>query len=156
MPEIGVFTHKQGTAPTIAYLTDLIRRRIRPGGVERSAPEEAALAFLYLVVGGPASMTAWGIALDKAEIDKHTRYCVRLFLHGLLHSSPESATRTNRGVRRGARQRSATSCRKPMQLRTTPTGCRTLEEENRRLKVTPGGVHARNRRSSRDPSRHRR
>src|SRR4029453_496025 len=85
MPEIGAFTHTQGTAPTIAYLADLFRRRIRPGGMSVPAPDEAGLAFLYLVVGGPASMTAWGITLDKEEIEKHTRYCVRLFLHGLLH-----------------------------------------------------------------------
>ena len=35
-------------------------------------------------------MTAWGIVLAEKEIDKHTRYCVHLFLHGLLH--PEQGT----------------------------------------------------------------
>ena len=92
MPEIGSFTSTRGTAPTIAYLTDLIRRRVRPGGIEVPDAEEAAKAFLYLVVGGPASMVAWGVALDEKEVDAHTRYCVHLFLHGLLHAERESAS----------------------------------------------------------------
>lgn len=89
MPEIGVFTLQQGTERTIAYLADLFRRRIRPGGAELPNAQDAATAFLYLVVGGPASMTAWGVVLDEAAIDRHTRYSVRLFLHGLL---PEDAS----------------------------------------------------------------
>lgn len=130
MPEIGAFTHTQGTAPTIAYLADLIRRRIRPNGVAVTDPEEAAFAFIYLVVGGPASMTAWGVALDKSKVDKHTRYCVRLFVHGLLHSQPQVAT----DARRGARKQAAA----PLQIgavSSDPDKVKTLEEENRRLKL---------------------
>jgi TetR/AcrR family transcriptional repressor of mexJK operon len=125
MPEIGAFAYRQGTEPTIAYLADLIRRRIRPEGIEVADPEEAAMAFLYLVVGGPASMTAWGIVLAETAIDRHTRYCVRLFLHGLLH--PEQR-------QRGARKQLAHS----QQIDVTAQysrQLRTLEEENRRLKV---------------------
>ena len=134
MPEIGAFTHKQGTAPTIAYLTDLIRRRIRPGGIDVARAQEAAIAFLYLVVGGPASMTAWGIALEKAEIDTHTRYCVRLFLHGLLHSQSEVAPVQALDGRRGSRKQTAP----PLTVAATayePDKVKTLEEENRRLKL---------------------
>jgi TetR/AcrR family transcriptional repressor of mexJK operon len=139
MPEIGVFTYKQGTEPTISYLTDLIRRRIRPEGVEVSDPEEAAMAFLYLVVGGPASMTAWGIVLDELAIDQHTRYCVHLFLHGLLHPQPKianmaasatAAAMPRRGVRKpGAPPQTSDSTAQDAQKLTV------LEEENRRLKV---------------------
>lgn len=84
LPEIGAYTTQQGTEPTLAFLTDLFRRRIRPDGVEMPNPEEAALAFLHLVVGGPANMAAWGVALDEAAIDRQTRYGVRVFLYGLL------------------------------------------------------------------------
>jgi AcrR family transcriptional regulator len=85
MPEIGVYTNTQGTGPTIAYLADLFRRRIAPSdGRELADAEEAALAFLYLVVCGPPMMTVWGMSLDEATIDRHTRYCVDLFLNGLL------------------------------------------------------------------------
>jgi TetR/AcrR family transcriptional repressor of mexJK operon len=90
LPEIGAYALQQGTERTIAYLADLFRRRIRPADVEMFDPEEAALGFLYLVVGGPASMTAWGLVLDEAAIDKHTRDCVRLFLHGLLPRKQEA------------------------------------------------------------------
>jgi TetR/AcrR family transcriptional regulator, mexJK operon transcriptional repressor len=83
MPEIGVYTYQNGTARTIAYLADLFRRRVDlPVGLED--PEEAAIAFMYLVVSGPPTMTAWGMTLDQDAIDRHTRYCVHLFLHGLL------------------------------------------------------------------------
>lgn len=83
MPEIGAYTTQRGTEPTIAYLADLIQRRI-PFRSDIANPEEAAFAFLYLVACGPATMAAWGLILDKAAIDRHTQYCVRLFLYGLL------------------------------------------------------------------------
>ena len=51
------------------------------------------MGFLYLVVGGPASSTAWGMVLEKSQIDKHTRDCVRLFLHGLLPRERGGASR---------------------------------------------------------------
>src|SRR6185437_177400 len=89
LPEIGAFSYTQGTAPTIAYLADLIRRRSRADGMEVSDPEEAAMAFLHLVVGGPASITAWGVTLSESAIDKYTEYAVRLYLHGLRHLGQE-------------------------------------------------------------------
>jgi TetR/AcrR family transcriptional repressor of mexJK operon len=132
MPEIGQFTYKQGTAPTIAYLTDLIRRRIRPAGSEVPNPQEAAVAFLYLVVGGPASMTAWGIVLDQADIDRHTRYCVRLFLHGLLHLSQASAATQAHATGGTARKRNAPSS---VAAPHDADKLTALEAENRRLKI---------------------
>ena len=84
MPEIGAYTHQQGTGPTLDYLADLFTRRVRPVRGEPLDAPAAALAFLYLVVGGPASLTAWGVAIDETKISSHTRYCVRIFLHGLL------------------------------------------------------------------------
>jgi TetR/AcrR family transcriptional regulator, mexJK operon transcriptional repressor len=83
MPEIGAYTTENGTAPTIAYLADLIQRRI-PFRSDVADAQEAAFAFLYLVACGPATMAAWGVVLDNAAIDRHTQYCVRLFLYGLL------------------------------------------------------------------------
>jgi TetR/AcrR family transcriptional regulator, mexJK operon transcriptional repressor len=91
MPEIGAYTHQNGTAPTIAYLADLIQRRI-PHRSEIADSQEAAFAFLYLVACGPATMAAWGVVLDSAAIDRHTQYCVRLFLYGLLPREVSVAT----------------------------------------------------------------
>lgn len=118
LPEIGVYTYKQGTDRTIAYLADLFRRRIPAGSPQIIDPEEAALGFLYLVVGGPASATAWGMVLEKSQIDKHTEDCVRLFLRGLL-------PRNLANVDAGTQKHGAADAQK-IQL---------LEEENRRLKV---------------------
>jgi TetR/AcrR family transcriptional regulator, mexJK operon transcriptional repressor len=116
LPEIGAFSYTQGTSPTIAYLVDFIRRRVLSEGIEIVNPEESAMAFLHLVVGGPANMTAWGLALSDKAIDLHTRYAVHLFLHGLLHR--ESAMT----LPPGGEARSS-------------YGWAALEEENRRLKL---------------------
>jgi TetR/AcrR family transcriptional regulator, mexJK operon transcriptional repressor len=94
MPEIGAYTTQNGTEPTIAYLADLIQRRI-PYRSDIANPQEAAFAFLYLVACGPATMAAWGIVLDDAAIDRHTQYCVRLFLYGLLPRDGGTATSAN-------------------------------------------------------------
>lgn len=84
MPEIAAANTRMGTEPTLAYLADLFRRRLLPEDAPAPEADEAALAFLHLVVGGPASTAAWGVAFDGESIDRHTRYCVRLFLHGAL------------------------------------------------------------------------
>ena len=86
MPEIAAYNTRMGTEPTLAYLADLFRRRLLPADAPEPEADEAALAFLHLVVGGPASTAAWGVKLSDEAIDRHTRYCVRLFLHGALPS----------------------------------------------------------------------
>jgi AcrR family transcriptional regulator len=105
MPEIGAFTVRAGTAPTVGYLADLFRGHLGAEGSDFPDPEQAAAAFLYLVVGTPASQWAWGVTMDEAAIDRHTRHSVRLFLHGFL-------------PRQG----------------TPDDGAETLEDENRRLR----------------------
>lgn len=85
MPEIGVYTLRHGTEPTVAFLADLLRRRLPAGHPAITDAEDAAYAFLHLVAGGPASMMAWGLELSEDQITRHTGYNVRLFLHGLLH-----------------------------------------------------------------------
>jgi TetR/AcrR family transcriptional regulator, mexJK operon transcriptional repressor len=84
MPEIAAYNTRMGTEPTLAYLADLFRRRLLPADAPEPESDEAALAFLHLIVGGPASTAAWGVELIDEAIERHTRYCVRLFLHGAL------------------------------------------------------------------------
>lgn len=84
MPEIGAFTNEQGTRRTLEYLSDLFLRRINHEKGHVIDANKAALAFLNLVVGTPANFTVWGVGFDKKSIARHTRYCVRLFLYGLL------------------------------------------------------------------------
>ena len=84
MPEIAAFNVRKGTEPTLAYLADLFRRRLAPDGMAASEAADAAEAFLDLVVGGQANLAARGVALDDADVERHTRYTVGLFLHGVM------------------------------------------------------------------------
>jgi TetR/AcrR family transcriptional regulator, mexJK operon transcriptional repressor len=120
-PEIGAFTCKNGTEPTLAYLRDLIRRRIRPNGAELPKLDEAALAFMDIVVLGPASLTAWGIALEGKAVAEHTGYCVHLFLNGVL--AQDAST--------GSARRGSTAASQAVY----GTQLQTLQEENRQLKI---------------------
>jgi len=83
MPEVAAFNVQKGTEPTLAYLGDLFRRRLGHGGTDMPESADAAEAFLDLVVGGPANAAARGVVLDADAIERHTRYCVGLFLHGV-------------------------------------------------------------------------
>jgi len=125
MPEIGAYTTQNGTAPTIAYLADLMQRRI-PFRSDVADPQEAAFAFLYLVACGPATMAAWGVVLDNAAIDRHTQYCVRLFLYGLLPRE------TSAGALRSAHAGEQSGATLPES--NVPRSLQALETENRRLK----------------------
>jgi TetR/AcrR family transcriptional repressor of mexJK operon len=123
MPEIGAYTTQRGTEPTIAYLADLIQRRI-PFRSDIANPQEAAFAFLYLVACGPATMAAWGLILDKSAIDRHTQYCVRLFLYGLL---PRTSGGNGESAHAGAPEPGTIGLSRSQHLEA-------LETENRRLK----------------------
>jgi AcrR family transcriptional regulator len=121
MPEIGAYTNREGTGRTLAYLADLFRRRLRPHGGVLPDADQAALAFLHLVVAGPPTMTVWGMEFDKASTDRHTRYAVDLFLHGLLErTAPADAAPSAPDEAEGAEG--------------APADLRSLEDENRRLR----------------------
>lgn len=81
MPDVGAFSVKLGTEPTLTYLGELFRSHLALGVPES---EEAALAFLHLAIGGSGNSAAWGVIGDAESVERHTCYCVRLFLHGLL------------------------------------------------------------------------
>jgi TetR/AcrR family transcriptional repressor of mexJK operon len=89
MPEISMYNVRHGTEPTLAYLADLFRRRLG-GGNPAGDSESAAQAFLNLVVGGVANNAAWGSTIEPHEADRHVRFSVRLFLHGLLAAQGDS------------------------------------------------------------------
>lgn len=107
MPEIGAFNFEQGTGPTIAYLADLLYRRAGLAD-DSSDARDAGEAFLNLITGGPALSAAWGVATDQAVVERHTRYSVRLFLHGLL---PQVAGVSDEAVREENRRLKAVLAR---------------------------------------------
>jgi len=135
VPEIGAYTYQRGTERTIDYLADLFHRRLTTSGAGIQDWNEAAIAFLYLVVGGPPTMTVWGMALDDETIDKHTCYCVRLFLYGLLPR--EDAPPRKDGFRQDTPQLESAGLSAPAAeviFRDEPRSLRELQDENRRLK----------------------
>jgi AcrR family transcriptional regulator len=100
MPEIGAYNVAQGTQPTIDYLAGLFRRRFDGTAMTEAASLHAGQAYLNLVVGGPALTAAWGVPFDMVEIDRQTRYSVRLFLHGLLAGQGEDTDHVDAENRR--------------------------------------------------------
>lgn len=82
LPELGASALTQATEEMLAYIADLLTRRLKPAGAP-SDVDCAARAFLYLVAGGPASLRVWGAAPEDAQIDRHVGYCVGVFLRGL-------------------------------------------------------------------------
>lgn len=81
MPGLGPFTSQLGTEPTLAFLTELLTRRLPALGP--SEARAAAIAFLQLIVGGVATNAAWGVQLEPVEIARQTAFNVDLFLNGI-------------------------------------------------------------------------
>lgn len=110
MPEIAQENVRLGTEPTLAYLSDLFGRHLggtagQFAGVDSGADSgadsgDAAQAFLSLVVGGPASNAAWGMRLDPSLVERHVRYSVHLFLHGVLDRAPTGSAQDEGAERR--------------------------------------------------------
>lgn len=83
MPDIGAFSVRVGTEPTIAYLTDLFLRHLGPAGLGAAEARLAASAFLNLVVGGPANAAAWGVETPPEDVAAYTRFSIGVMLNGL-------------------------------------------------------------------------
>ena len=81
-PEIAQYLWEQTAQPTIGYLTGLLRERLRPGQAVPDA-EDAAAAFLILVVEGSVQLAVWGKMPDD-EFDRQIAYRTRLFLNGAI------------------------------------------------------------------------
>lgn len=77
MPEIGAYLAERTERVALAYLTGLFRRRLA-----LAAPEDAALAFMLLVVDGAFQARVWH-GVDDAELARQVTYRTRLFLSGV-------------------------------------------------------------------------
>ncbi|CAN7623005.1 TetR/AcrR family transcriptional regulator [Phenylobacterium sp. LjRoot225] len=82
-PEIFTHAHDQGSRPTLEYLADFLRRRMKAGDVCVDDPETAATAFLSMVVGGPIRGIVLGGPVDAAALEARIKFCVKLFLNGV-------------------------------------------------------------------------
>ncbi len=77
MPEIGAYLAERTERVSLAYLTELFRRKLT-----LSSAEDAALAFMLLVVDGAFQARVWHGAND-AELERQVSYRVRLFVKGV-------------------------------------------------------------------------
>jgi AcrR family transcriptional regulator len=76
LPEIAAYLWERTAQVALSYLADLFRRRLS----ERTA-DDAALAFLLLVVEGSFQTRVWHRMSDE-EFDRQLSYRTRLFLNG--------------------------------------------------------------------------
>jgi AcrR family transcriptional regulator len=90
MPEVAAHNVEQGTEPTLAYLTELLSKRVTFTNAHIFDAREAAMAFIHLVVGGPSSMAAWGVQSEPEAIERQTRNSVQLLLHGFVAQHPDA------------------------------------------------------------------
>ena len=82
-PELFNDAFEEGTGPTVSFLCDLFVRYSARGEINVTEPHRAATAFLSLAVGGPARIIVSGNRLDDAEVKRHIRFAVNLFLRGV-------------------------------------------------------------------------
>jgi AcrR family transcriptional regulator len=83
-PELFGAMFEQGAGPVIDVLAALFARHEARGEIAVGDPQQAAAAFLSLVVGGPTRQIVAGTAPAKAELDARIEFAVRLFLRGAL------------------------------------------------------------------------
>lgn len=89
MPEIGAYLAERTERRALAYLADLFRRRLALANVE-----DAALAFMLLVVDGAFQAKVWH-GVDDEELDRQVTYRTMLFLNGVTSSKVQLETAGN-------------------------------------------------------------
>lgn len=89
MPEIATYLWERTAQPTIGYLAELLRRRLRPGAAEVPDAADAAASFILIVVLGSVQSLAWERISDEA-FDRQVAYRTHLFLAGAR--SPDLAS----------------------------------------------------------------
>lgn len=90
-PELFNVSFEQGAGPTVVFLTDLFQKYTAQGAITVTEPRRAATAFLSLVAGGPTRLIVSGNKLEEAELERHIRFAVRLFLTGVCPLPEPSA-----------------------------------------------------------------
>lgn len=82
-PELFSELFDEATRPTIDFLAELFDRLNDSGEVVVNDTQRAAVAFLSLVVSGPARIITSGNRLDEGEMEERIRFAVQLFLNGI-------------------------------------------------------------------------
>jgi len=82
-PHLLAAAFEEGAGPTLDFLTDLFVRHNASGDTDICDPRRAAIAFISLVVGGPARLIISGGHLSEEDIESSVHFSVQLFLTGV-------------------------------------------------------------------------
>ncbi|GGY94543.1 TetR/AcrR family transcriptional regulator [Novosphingobium colocasiae] len=84
VPEIvGDFSDRT-LDPVTAFLADLFRRRTALGQAAVEDSRLVAELFIDVIARGPCSKAAADLVFAPDYVERHTRFAVKLFLHGLM------------------------------------------------------------------------
>lgn len=83
MPELAASNVHLGVGSTLSFLTDLLDRRLGDRLMWFSSAEDAATAFINLVVCGPATWISQGVLLDRQFVRSYVEASVAAFLQGI-------------------------------------------------------------------------
>lgn len=82
-PQIFESNYEQSGKPVMDFVADLLARAIDDGRIAPTDPQQAASAFMSMVVGGQVRTIVGGRNPSKREIDEKVRFTVGLLLNGL-------------------------------------------------------------------------
>lgn len=80
-PDVARYLWERTTAPTIDFITELLRAQLRPEQDDVPDARDAAAAFMILVVIGSVQLAVWS-HMEPGDHDRQVAYRVRLFLDG--------------------------------------------------------------------------
>lgn len=82
-PELLDIAFEVGTGPTISFLSKVFSRFNGREEIRVDDPERTAVAFLSLVVSGPARAFISGGGFSEEAVESHVSFTVHLFLNGI-------------------------------------------------------------------------
>lgn len=82
-PDMLERAFQNSTGPTIEFLTEYFEAKTITGELDVNAPKKTAIAFLSLVLGGPARLIAAGREMSKDELTDSVEFSIGLFLNGI-------------------------------------------------------------------------
>ncbi len=82
-PELFHIAFEEGAGPAVDVLSSVFVAHTAKGEIAVAAPRRAAVAFLSLVVSGPARLFVLGEAMPREEIDSRISFAISLFLNGV-------------------------------------------------------------------------
>lgn len=81
-PELWAVLEKS-IEPTVAFLSELFAHPDHQGEIHVDHAQRTAIAFISLVVSGPARLASSGKKLSEQEIEARIQFTVQLFLNGI-------------------------------------------------------------------------